>query len=226
MSSRLIILPGSSADAPPSSEYDVNLRPDGKGNDGRTAGGALMLPARSRITVAYTAGRQAANAGETMVASGPRSEVLDVLREAGYAVAAESDSEQVRAQLGAIVNELDVRAEETANGVFMVTPISHRAREAAKSWHASAADPAMTERLSAALGETILGNDGTQENSVTVIEDAAQDPEGGVHLQIQLRGARASEALNEVAAAEGVSRTEAIELTVITSIAVRELTSR
>lgn len=81
-----------SAGAPPRCDYDKALHPDHIGHDVRLYGMDADLPEGATLTIGFAAG-PGPDEGKAMVASGPRADVVRVLREAGYLVSGEEESE-------------------------------------------------------------------------------------------------------------------------------------
>ena len=81
--SDLAVLPASDPEAPPSSDYDVDVRPGGADAEHVSAGWIAALD-KPRLVAGYVAGTDAENAGEAMVAAGPPEAVIGVLAQAGY----------------------------------------------------------------------------------------------------------------------------------------------
>ena len=131
------VWPASHADAPPSDDCDIDIRPDAAGEDPRARRDIVALPIRERVTVTYTAGPCEENAGEAMVVRGPTTEVRSVLHRAGYRAVCAVPREEAGADgysLASVrrildrLEALEVRAVETGEWTFEIELASETTR--------------------------------------------------------------------------------------------------
>ena len=190
----LTVQPAGDPGAPPSSDYNVDLRPHGEHHD--AAGGGLLIRAETdRLVVCYVAGPGSSNAGEAMVAAGPPAEVAGVLTDAGYEVDAWQTMGDKIAGMGR--DELLERARRIDVSVREVKPWRFEFRISARSAAGIRGDKRFGRLTASTLAEGLLAAMSPKEAAAALNEGPLVDASrtivtgpGRIRISVPNRGAR------------------------------------